>query len=116
MNAKHTALPWKLFDMGSIVGHTEKKVIKKEQAFDWICSMQVSNCPNFEEDAAFICEACNGYEELKAQRDELLAAIKAITSKITPAGLSAVSMGGQCGLYFSKKELNDLLALENESR
>jgi len=81
--AKHTPLPWILFDEGSIIGHEEKKVIKTEDSFDWICSMQVSNCPNFREDAQFIIKACNNYEATKDQRDELLAALEMALDRFT---------------------------------
>ncbi len=43
--------------------HSGVIAVKNDSAFDWICSMQVSNQPNFRNDADFIATAREGWPE-----------------------------------------------------
>jgi mannose/fructose/N-acetylgalactosamine-specific phosphotransferase system component IIB len=46
--------PW---ESRTELGHPGVRAIARPDAFDWICSMQVSNSPRFEANAAFIALA-----------------------------------------------------------
>jgi hypothetical protein len=55
--SKATPGPWEKLKPGSVIGHRDRAVVQEKGAFDWICSMQVSNCPNWEYDAQLIAQA-----------------------------------------------------------
>lgn len=55
-----TPTPWQLFPPGSVIGHSDKAVIKRKEDFDWVASVQVSNTPEWEENAKAIVSAVNG--------------------------------------------------------
>jgi len=64
----HTQTPWTTFGT----------VIRADRpTFDNICTMQVSNCPNWEETRDFIVRACNAHDDLVAALRGLAAAVEA---------------------------------------
>ena len=67
---KATTGPWKIENPSR---GSEIIAVKKADNFDWILSMQVSNCPNFMEDADFIA---NTRQDIPALLDALEAAEK----------------------------------------
>lgn len=60
----HTPGPWKVYN-GSLVGHSDRIVIKNEDSFDWVCSMQCSNIPEYNDNARLIAAAPELLEALK---------------------------------------------------
>lgn len=45
--------PW-IFHRAEILGHAGTAAVGRADAFDWVCSLQVSNCPRWDHDAALI--------------------------------------------------------------
>lgn len=48
------------------IGHLDRDIVKPEDAFDWVLSMQISNSPNYRDDAEFIVSLRNNAPELLA--------------------------------------------------
>ena len=48
--------PWEGAD-GQITAHSDKSCVKQKGAFDWVLSMQISNCPNWKADEEFIAHS-----------------------------------------------------------
>ena len=79
---KHTRGPWKVFPPGKIVGHSDRCVIKRDDAFDWVASVQLSNMPNWQENAELIASAPDMADKIErleadlarvtAERDRLI--------------------------------------------
>lgn len=59
----HTPKPWKV--ERAMVGHSGTVAVKEPGSFDWICSMQVSNQPNWQDDAQLISAAPDLLDALK---------------------------------------------------
>jgi hypothetical protein len=78
--SKATPGPWEKLKPGSVIGHRDRAVVQEKGAFDWICSMQVSNCPNWENDAQLIAQApelLRQFVDLVKQQQEQLNILKA---------------------------------------
>lgn len=54
-NATHTPGPW--VHHNGIIGHSDTQVIKNDDRFDWVASVQVSNVPEWEANARLIVAA-----------------------------------------------------------
>ena len=61
LEEKSTPRPWVLMPVGTIIGNNDSAAVKVPGAFDWICSMQLSNQPNWSNDGVFIVAACTNY-------------------------------------------------------
>jgi hypothetical protein len=68
--------------------------VKREKAFDYICSLQVSNCPNFRNDAEFIAHAREDVpnliaevERLRKSVDDAMATVRHITAMYEDANV-----------------------------
>lgn len=62
--------PW---ESRTEVGHPGVRAVAARGAFDWVCSMQVSNSPRYEADAALIAALRNSIEPLLAIAEAALA-------------------------------------------
>lgn len=74
-SAQHSPLPWRLAgdEVTIVCGHKDDPNIVASACINDPCA---TTFDQQEHDAAFIVEACNNYERVKAERDELLAALK----------------------------------------
>ena len=66
--------PWKA---RTEIGHPGVVAVARPNAFDWICSMQVSNSPRFAADAAYIAAASPDVVLALCERIEALEAFEA---------------------------------------
>lgn len=64
-DARHTPEPWEIEKGSMIVGN--RIAIKQPHAFDWVASVQVSNMPNYEENARRIVAAVNACQGLSTE-------------------------------------------------
>lgn len=55
MAQEHTPGPWEV--RRAMIGHTGRVAVAAGGCFDWVCSMQTSNCPNWQADARLIAAA-----------------------------------------------------------
>lgn len=92
MEVKFTPGPW-VVKNGSMVGHSDKVVIKNDDYFDWVCTVQVSNMDNYEANARLISAAPEMYELLSGILSAIISApsswaetaeLQEITIKIKP--------------------------------
>jgi hypothetical protein len=56
--------PWE-HEHGEIC-HPDRDIVKQKDAFDWVLSMQLSNCPTWKDDAEFIVTMRNNLPDLLA--------------------------------------------------
>ena len=68
--SKHTSGPWVVHPPGTI-SHPNTAAVSPLGAFDWVCSMQLSNCPNWRADAALIAAAPDLLEACKKMLAEI---------------------------------------------
>ncbi len=54
---KYTPGPWVIKPPGSVIGHSSACVVKRETAFDWVATVQVSNTPEWRANAQLIVAA-----------------------------------------------------------
>lgn len=73
-----TPEPWEKLHPKSVIGHVGRAVVQEKESFDWICSMQVSNCPNWEADAHLIANAPTWLKWQNDRIEQLEQAIKEI--------------------------------------
>jgi len=62
MDANCTQGPWE-HEHGQI-SHPDRDIVKQEDDFDWILSMQISNSPTWKDDAEFIVSMRNNLPDL----------------------------------------------------
>lgn len=72
--SRYTATPW-VFLPNGVIGHSNAKIIKNEDEFDWVATLQVSNVPEWKENGEFIVKACNNFEKLKTALDQAYSVI-----------------------------------------
>lgn len=63
---KHTPGPWIVKFPGKIVGHSNKCVVKNDNHFDWVATVQTSNVPEWMENAQLIAAAPDMLEVLES--------------------------------------------------
>jgi len=63
---KGTPGPWTMNPMGSIFSHPDKCVVKRDDYFDWVATVQVSNMPQWEANGKAIAAVPDMIEALQA--------------------------------------------------
>src|SRR5271163_4068908 len=66
----------------AIIGHSGTTSVSTPGSFDWICAMQVSNQPNWNNDAEFIVTARNAVLDLLTENQKMRELLEDVARRI----------------------------------